>query len=345
MTSPGKDITVAEQAALMARLAARALPAWGLPADAALTLVGYRENAVFRVDTGAASYALKVHRQGYHSDAELVSELQWIRALEQAGLRVPAFVPACNGEPFARVEHDDLPGVHQVDLSHWVNGRELGNMLDGSQPDRDTLLSAMEIIGATAARIHNQSSTWSPPPGFRRFAWDADGFTGAAPLWGRFWEIDEADGGQRALLAAARQRLRERLQAFGTGADRFGLIHADLCAENVMRVGEEFMVIDFDDAGFGWHAYDLATSLYFHRVEPGPADFDALLAAWLAGYRRHRAFKAEQLAMLEDFLLARGLTVLAWCHTRRETETSRNFLRPCLAQVCALAAPWLDRTA
>src|SRR5436190_19720993 len=75
------------------RLAPGVLAHWGI-APRRLQLVKFRENAVFRVDAeNGVSYALRVHRQGYHSDAALHSELQWMSALQDAGVDVPRLVP------------------------------------------------------------------------------------------------------------------------------------------------------------------------------------------------------------------------------------------------------------
>ena len=80
------------QSARVARLGRRALAAWGIRAES-LELLKYRENAVFRVVAqDGRQYALRIHRAGYHSDAELRSELEWMRALSEDGFDVPTLV-------------------------------------------------------------------------------------------------------------------------------------------------------------------------------------------------------------------------------------------------------------
>ncbi len=61
----------------MIEVAQAALECWGL-ADAKLSLAAARENHVFRVHTADGDFALRVHRRGYRSDAELNSELDWM---------------------------------------------------------------------------------------------------------------------------------------------------------------------------------------------------------------------------------------------------------------------------
>jgi len=85
--------------------------------------------------------------------------------------------------------------------------------------------------------------------------------------------------------------------------------------------GDGVRVIDFDDAGFGWHLFELATSLYFITGESiYPTARDALIR----GYRSERALPAEALERLPLFLAARGTTYLGWVHTRQGSDTARE---------------------
>ena len=58
------------------------------------------------------------------------------------------------------------------------------------------------------------------------------------------------------------------------------MIHADLHPGNVVISGDRLHVIDFDDAGFGWHAYDLAVALKDYQNDP---QFDAYQTALIQG--------------------------------------------------------------
>src|SRR5512143_4144100 len=79
-------------------LARAALAHWGLE-SAALELLKYRENAVFKVTDASSGerFVLRVHRAGYRTDAELRSELQWTAALIQDGIEAPSVVPTKAG--------------------------------------------------------------------------------------------------------------------------------------------------------------------------------------------------------------------------------------------------------
>ncbi len=312
-----------QQTARLETLVHSALPHWGLSASD-IHLIKFRENAVFRVrTTDNRQYALRIHRHGYHTDAALRSELEWMSALDKAGIRVPEVIPTRDGTLFARVSSEGVPGERQIDLFGWVEGHQLGALeagLTNSQP----VAAVYHTIGELAARLHNQAVDWTPPEGFSRHAWDADALVGDEPLWGRFWELPSLTGAQRELLLHARERVHADLQRYHADPDnagRYSMIHADFVAENLLVDGDTVRLIDFDDAGFGWHLFELATALYFERGEP---HFNDAYHGLVEGYRRHRSLPDSQLAHLPLFMAARSFTYLGWVCTRPETETART---------------------
>jgi len=329
----------AAQADRLRELAHAALAHWDF-GRCALKLIKFRENAVFEVTTGAGiRYALRIHRAGYHSDAELRSELQWMRALRESGFDVPGIVPDRSGALFLRISHEGVPEPRQVDVFEWIEGAQLGSVAGGVATDSTALVRTFHTVGALAARLHNQATRWPLPAGFTRHAWDDAGLAGEQPLWGRFWELAALAPTERALLIRARDRLRRDLGGLARSPDTYGLIHADFAPENLLVDGDRVRVLDFDDAGFGWHLFEIATSIYFHIGQPY---YDAIRAATIAGYRTERALPEEQVAMLPMFLCARGCTYLGWVHTRKETETARELTPMLIELACTVARDYLD---
>jgi Ser/Thr protein kinase RdoA (MazF antagonist) len=322
----------------MQALARAALERWELPVTG-ISPIKVRENAVFRIDlVGGGRAVLRVHRDGYHSDPELESEFAWLRALEAEGIEVPRVIASRGGGEFEIVSCPGVEGTRQVDVFEWIDGHQLGSVESGVGSDPPAVAAQYEKIGMLAARMHNQTSAWPPPPGFQRHSWDAAGLVGERPLWGRFWELAALTPGERGTLCQARAAIAEDLRAYGTGSNHYGLIHADLVPENVLVDGERLCVIDFDDAGFGWHLFELATSLYFIAAdEVYPAARDALIR----GYRRERALSDEALGRLPLFLAARGSTYLGWVHTRPHTETARELTSFLVERACAVAVEYL----
>ncbi len=330
------NLSPAEQALRLHRLAVKAATLW--PFDGTrIEPLKVRENAVYALHANDGRRAvLRLHRLGYHSNAALASELTWMQALGESGIEVPRPIPSRNGRLFECVESGELPGPRQVDVFEWIEGTQLGSVEQGVSSDPQWIGRVYGTVGELAARMHNQSCAWSPPGRFQRHSWCDEGLAGEAPLWGRFWELEALSAEQRSLFEALRRRIFEDLNAFGKGADRFGLIHADLVPENILveAANNGLRIIDFDDAGFGWHLFEIATSLYFIRRE---SFYEIARDALVAGYRRHRALPEEHLRRLPLFLAARGTTYLGWVHTRKG-EAVATELTPQLIELAVAAA-------
>lgn len=309
--------------------------AWG-----PVSLVKHRENAVFSVhcDKGRR-YAVRLHRHGYHSDEALETELAWMADLRQSGLPVPDVVRTRAGHNFCRaVGHD--AGERQVDLIEWLPGEPVGCSERGMHASAATAERQMHALGTIMARMHDHAAQWTGLPMAQRHAWDAEGLAGPEPLWGRFWDLPDLAPDERALLVAARDRALAELREFGTGPDRFGLIHADLVPENVLSDGDALFVIDFDDSGFGWHLFDVATALCFTVEQP---HHDAMRTALLAGYRTVRPLPHEHEAMLPLFLFLRSTTYLGWMQTRPDTALPDGMADALIARSMRLARDYLKQ--
>ncbi|WP_375175022.1 phosphotransferase enzyme family protein [Pseudooceanicola sp.] len=304
----------------------KALRLWGME-GAEHHMFAARENVVHQVRHQGATYALRLHRQGYRSDEELISELQMMAAAGQAGLHVPAPVAAASG---AYVQVVD--GV-QIDVLDWLGGAPLGK--SGNPLDRVDGQTLFRAIGREMARLHAAMDAWIPPAGFTRCAWDHDGLLGAAPVWGRFWDNATLSAEDRALFETVRQHASDELTRLAPFLE-YGLIHADLVRENILLDGDRVQMIDFDDAGFGFRLFDVATTLLKNISEP---DYPALKAALLAGYGQVRALDT---AALDLFVLLRSATYVGWIATRLEEDgaTARN--ARFIATTRHLAQDWLS---
>lgn len=276
----------------------QALDLWGLH-DATYSLVAARENAVFKIASGADTYVLRLHRSGYRTDAELRSELQWMNAVSKGGLKVPAPIPSTSHALLHVVD-----GV-QVDVLTWLSGTTLDQVLSG-QINRADLF---EHLGKDMARLHAVCDAWPLPQGFTRRAWNRDGLLGDAPLWDRFWENPGLSADEQTLLIAMRNKTNTELASLEATLD-YGLIHADLVPANVMVDGDALSLIDFDDGGFGFRLFDIATALLKHLDAP---DYPELRAALIKGYTSVRPI---DLTALDLFILLRAATYVGWNITR-----------------------------
>ena len=281
----------------------------------------------------------KILVQTQREAAFLRSELQWMQALGDVGITVPTILPAASGDLFVTHAARDLPGDIQVDLFEWIEGEQLGSVEEGIIDDA-SVATTYRTIGELAARVHNQAVTWQLPPGFARHAWDAEGLAGEQPFWGQFWKIEAASDAERDLLVRGRDAVFAGLKQLAKSPGTYSMIHADFAPENIMVDGDQLRLIDFDDAGFGWHLFELVTSLYFIC---GESYFDRAQEALIEGYRAHRQLPDQQLELMPLFFLARGFTYVGWVHTRHETESAIELTPMLLEAACEQAENYLSK--
>lgn len=279
--------------------AAAALAHWSL-SGSEISLHAHRENTVFSVRaSNGKRYALRAHRQGYQTLDALVSELVWMQHLHSTGMRVP--VPVTSVQDELLVQHDG----YAIDLLTWLDGEPLGT---SGQPlhcvDRAGTFYA---LGKTLASLHTESDNWSTPTDFERCAWDLDGLIGETPLWGCALDSPALSDAERLVLSKATETARDELARSQLD---YGLIHADAVPENVLLSDSGLALIDFDDSGYGYRLFDIATALIKHRAEP---DFDDLGCALISGYRSLRPLDTTH---LPAFYWLRAQTYIGWIAAR-----------------------------
>jgi Ser/Thr protein kinase RdoA (MazF antagonist) len=316
------------------RLAQGALERYGLSKEATVTTINYSENITFRVEDPVSGVRtiLRVHRVGYHSFEAIRSELSWMVALRrEAGIETP--------EPIAAMDGSLIQTLHSPELAqprHAV----MFQFLHGHEPSEDNLRDSFERLGEITARMHLQAKAWRRPTWFVRHRWEYETMLGARPIWGRWQEGLGIDGARSRILERACVTIKRRLETYGTAADRFGLVHADLRLANLLIEGERTKVIDFDDCGFSWYLYDLGAALSFieHR-----ADVPELVEAWTAGYRKVADLAREQVAEIPTFIMLRRLLLVAWIGSHAETDLARQQGVPFTETTCHLAENYLRR--
>ena len=149
-------------------------------------------------------------------------------------------------------------------------------------------------------------------PGFVRPTWDWPEI--ARQLEGRLGPDD------RRVVDAVADRLRPLLVSLPRDPSSFGLIHSDLHRGNLLYQRGGVAAIDFDDCGWGWFAYDLATILSSaERFGAGPRERDACLDAYARvrplppGADHLDAFAATREALVMGFVLtSQNPNVAAW---------------------------------
>lgn len=328
------DLSADDVAARLDPVARRALAEYGVPSGATLTLLNVSENATYAVDDPASGQrtVLRIHRHGYHDGAAIESELAWLDALrDEAGVRTPHVLPTPDGRRLLAMDEDGSPDPRHVVHFEWLPGSE-------PTPADEGLPGSFELLGALTARMHEHARSWRRPAGFRRFAWDYDGAFGTSARWGRWQDGIAVGAAEREVLERLDDILRTRLARFGVGAERYGLVHADLRLANLLVDGDSTYVIDFDDCGLGWFLYDFGAAVSFFEHDPRVPE---LADAWVRGYRGIRPLPAEDESEIPTFVMMRRLLLVAWIGSHSGTELAQSMGAEYTAVSCDLAEHYL----
>ncbi len=322
------------QLPILLQVAERATQSYALPPGLEVALINLSENATYRVQApDGRRWALRVHRDGYHSRVAIASELAWLTALRDHSVVVtPRSVAGRDGEVIQVVGHDRLPRPRHVVLSEWEAGAEPGIDHDLTQP--------FEVLGEATARMHRFTQTWERPSWFSRPVWNFETALGATPHWGRWRDGLGVDAERAALFGRTVALIGRRLAAYGDGSDRVGLVHCDLRLANLLVDGAAVKVIDFDDCGFSWFLYDAATPVSFYEHEP---QVPGLIEAWKDGYRRAHVLTAQDEAEIPTFLMLRRLLLVAWIGSHNQTDLARSMGLPYTEGTVALCEEYLSR--
>ncbi len=310
------DLTHEEKLGCLRELAGRALTNYGLADATPPVLINLSENATYRIDDPESGrrFAMRVHRDGYHSKNAIASELAWLQALRKDGVVItPVPLPGSDGDLIQTVGHPAMPRARNVVLFKWESGIE--------PSEKEHLTDKFRLLGEVTARMHIHSLAWRRPERFERLTWDFSTSLGDRPHWGSWRDGMGLDPAKEKLFADAVRLIGRRLEKFGQAPERFGLIHSDMRLANLLIDGDTVKVLDFDDSGFSWHLYDAATAVSFFEHEPHVPE---LMAAWVEGYRRVRDLPAEDEAEIPTFVMLRRMILVAWIGSHSETDLAKS---------------------
>jgi Ser/Thr protein kinase RdoA (MazF antagonist) len=284
------QLTYDQQRDQLATLARQASEHWHLP-NPAITLAGYTNNAVFRVESGDDRYALRVHRPGHKPRAWIDSERAWLQALD-ATLRVP--------HPVGDVFSGSLPaydGPVYASLATWIPGEPA--TLANLTPAR------LEAVGRLVAELHR--TPFDAPPDFDRPTLDADGLFGPGGPYDPGDGLRYFDADALTVIDSAVEQVKAAMHALGSQST--GLIHADLIAKNILLDGDHIGLIDFDDCAYGYYPYDLTPLVWLARGTPQAGEIQT--AIW-RGYRAGRPAAQAEAEHFPAFLAARHIASCRW---------------------------------
>ncbi|KDE99054.1 aminoglycoside phosphotransferase [Mycolicibacterium aromaticivorans JS19b1 = JCM 16368] len=309
-----------------------ALPAYGRAGDTPLRLLSLSENATYLVEDDDP-IVLRVHRPGYHSLEAIRSELAWMKALRrETSVLTPELIAARDGTDVVAAEVDG--DVLHVDAVTFVAG---------CTAEDDPEAVGFDQLGRLTAVMHEHARNWTFPHAFTRFRWDLDTILGPDARWGNWRLAPGLTDDDRAVIQRAADDIAAKLTHFGSGPDRFGLVHADLRLANLMvdptDAGAGITVIDFDDCGWSWYLADLGAAVSF--IEDTPAG-ERIIAEWLTGYSEAGSLPADHLALVPSFVMLRRINLTAWIASHADADAAAELGDDFAPNTARLAQRYLE---
>ena len=273
-------------------------------------LIKHRENAVFDVTLrGNVRVALRLHRPGYKKQEEIESELWWTNALAEQGFPVPVPVQNVDGNYLSEISPEFIATVIK-----WVNGTPIGTA-DATQFKISKKIDFE--LGKVIGNLHNITEDLSFPDWFSRPSWGIEGLLGEYPNWGKFWEGEHLRSKEKEIFTIARDRAYSLLKQYEKEGAKTLLIHADVIGENVFQNDSGISLIDFDDCGYGFPIYDLATAT-IQSLED--INYQRRCNLILEGYDKVRSLKQIDTDLFPIFAMLRVLATSAWIVPRVSTN-------------------------
>lgn len=267
-------------------------------------LISHRENAVFEMQLPNGDLAaLRLHRVGYNSIAAIKEEMQWTLKLTDAGFPCPSPIPTIDGNLI--LQHGQMVAT----CVSWVPYPAIGDT-DWTKSQRKSLFWGLGELLGQLHRLTDQHSIRAP----NRHSWDQDGLLSSNATWGQFWTVGGLSPSDTQVLKDARATAGDWLTAHPEFSQ--GLIHADALKENVMGSPENLWLIDFDDAGNGYHLYDLGVAVAQQWDAP---DLPDITAALIEGYQT--SGPKDPTITFDNvlrFMALRSFASCGWSETRTE---------------------------
>lgn len=299
-----------------------------------IQLLKYSENLTYLIEDGQKRYVLRLYRPGYHKKEEQIGELLWIKQLKQdTQLKTADVIPGRDGELIQKIAVQDTGDQLDGALFEFLPGKNLSGMTG------ESLYHYMKEIGKITALLHNHAISWEKSGSIGRFTWNFEDLVGAKARWGDYSEMNALTPFQKKAYDNAVWMIKRRLERYGKGKDRYGLIHSDLNINNILVDGEELYVLDFDDCGYGWFLYDLATSVleYFDEVQ------ERCMKALLEGYGQYRKLSEKDLEELETFLVLRKIVRVGWIATHADNDTVKKVDPDYYEKTAQMAARYYEK--
>jgi len=251
-------------------------------------------NDVYRISTPQGKWILRISSATGHSPVAVREEVDILRHLANAGIRVAPPIPRRDGSYVMVLDAPE--GKRAAVLFAFI---ESGRVQPGQ-------IEQAKSYGAALARMHRAAERYPgpiqrPPHDFQYFV--------ETPLerLSRFPLFADRSADLVYLRHAAADLWSQAIQ-LPQSAPGYGLCHGDAMSGNALY-GDDGSVtlIDFDFSGIGWRIYDLATYIWVHIINGPTLDWSKkdVFRALLNGYETIRPLSTAEFEALPVFAALR----------------------------------------
>ena len=277
-----------------------------------LEFINHGENTTFKVTTShGKKYLLRIHRKGYHTPQAIGEEIRWLKRLSKTSIPVQKPVPARDGKLLVAIKSSFVGEVRYCDVFEWVEGKIRTRGLTHKD---------FYLVGELTARLQQSTSGVKT----HRDYWSAEGLIGDIGKFGRMKDLEPLLKKDYADFTKARKMVLRKLKAYEKKyPHKMGLIHSDLHFGNVLWQKGEVKPIDFDDCGYGFHIYDLATTwsggeVHLQRAGHKKKEVESFKQALFEGYRSVSEMTSEDEEIFFYLLHARFMGMMMWLRERQD---------------------------
>jgi len=270
----------------------RIVDAYDLPPPVQCELLTRGMNDVYLIRAGGETFASRVWRAGFRSEADVDYETQFLKFLDAADIPVPAPIPTRDGAFY--VPLDAPEGRRHLSLFQWAAGAPFADNLNTGMAER---------LGAMFGRLHVVAKGFAPNRG-RNI--DSGGqLRRGLPALQRMVAHRDGDG---AWYAQAVDAVAKALEALPESDVPKGPSHGDFHIYNAFIENDEIVLLDFDNCGVDHWAAEINSFVWANHYI-GNID-EAINEAFVAGYERERPFTDGERELMPLFYAAKELRFL-----------------------------------
>jgi Ser/Thr protein kinase RdoA (MazF antagonist) len=288
------------------KLLSEAVSLYGIDPDSLMNLNG-NESMVFSYMKEQKEYILKITHSSHRTLEEILAEIDWLKFLDAANIKVSNPIPSKKG--------------HFVERIAWNNSyysiisyeKASGHIIER----KNFTPQIIQHWGATMGRIHYVTKSYEPTNPYKRNHWYEN----------KYVNIDI-----KAIPAVKRkyEEIKERLSSLPMSSNDYGLIHSDFHHRNFLLNDQSITVIDFDDAEYSWFINDIAKTLYnetFNFSVPSKERHEFapyFLDYFLTGYMKENQINPSLMQYFQDFLQLRHLfIIIRRFHTLKHSQQGK----------------------